>query len=300
MNIYEEVKKIYENGGNVSKFLREKLGLTYNNDKIIELTYDLQSGSYVEDVSTEESRLFKKRYTDEMAGIIHNVCPNIRSMLKGGTGECITLTGILKAYPNHIKHVHGFDMCWSRIGYGQKYLIDNHLEGINLCTGSLSEPPFKDNAFQMVVTSHSMEPNGGREKEILESLYRVSGQWLVLFEPSYQHASEDGKIRMEELGYVKNIHQVAEDLGYEVVDHFPLKNYLNPLNPTAVTIIKKNEEILDEPEYACPISLKPLVKTSDGYFSERAMCLYPEIMGLPCLKKENAIIASKYPVLFDS
>lgn len=297
MDIYEEVSEVYACGGNVSQFLRDKLGLSFNNDKTIELTYDLQSGSYVDAVSTVESHALKKRYTDEMASIIHSVCPNAFSMLKGGTGECITLTGVLKAYPTKIKYVHGFDMCWSRIGYGKQYLQDNHLEGVNLCTGTLSEPPFKNDAFQLVVTSHSMEPNGGREAEILQALYRVSGQWLVLFEPSHENATKEGKARMEELGYIKNIPQVAKQLGYNVIDHFPLKHALNPLNPTAVTIIKKDAVVLDKPEYACPNTQGELIKTDDGYFSKKAMCMYPEIMGMPCLKTSNGVIASKYPIL---
>lgn len=297
MDIYQEIKDVYASGKNVSRYLRDKLGLNYNNDKTIELTYDIQSGSYVDAVSTEESKQFKKKYTDEMAKIINGITPNIKSLLKGGTGECITLTGILNAFPFNIKHVYGFDMCWSRIGYGEKYLLDHNIDHVKLCTGTLSEPPFLENSFQVVVTSHSMEPNGGREDEILKALYRVAGEWLVLFEPSYMHANQEGKDRMDKLGYIKDIHERSKELGYNVISHYPLKHSLNPLNPTAVTIIKKESKVLDEPIFACPLTQTSLVKTSDGYFSEKGMCIYPEIMGLPCLKVSNGVIASKYLLL---
>ncbi len=295
MNDYIEISEVYKHGGNISQYLRDKFGLKYNNDKIIELTYDLQSGSYVDALKDEGNRLNKKQYTDEMAGIIQKNCPDIKSLLKGGTGECVTLVGILEALSGSIEYVHGFDMCWSRVAYGNEYLKKNGFRNVSLCTGTLTRPPFIENSFQVVMTSHSMEPNGGREKEILEALYKVTGEWLILFEPSYHHASDQGKSRMDKMGYVKDIPSHAKKLGYNIIAHYPLEFSLNKDNPTAVTIIRKKANVSEKPLYACPITGGNIKEYSDGYFSQLGLCMYPLIGGIPCLKESNGVIASKYP-----
>ena len=71
--------------------------------------------------------------------------------------------------------------------------------------GNMFHIPFADNSIDIVYTSHSMEPNGGREKEAMAELYRVAGKYLVLLEPSYELATDDGKQRMDRLGYVKGM-----------------------------------------------------------------------------------------------
>ena len=291
----EDIRKLYEDGVNNSKYLRDKFSKKYNDDHIIELTYDVQSGSYVDALKDKKNRDKKKQYTDEMAKIILEYCPHPKSILKGGTGECVTLKGILQGFKQPVQHVHGFDMCWSRVAYGRQYLKDNGFNDFRLTTGTLTSPPYIENSFEVVTTSHSMEPNGGRETEILQALYKVTGQWLILFEPNYECGNNEVKKRMDDLGYVKDIPQHAKKLGYEVVDHFQLEHYLNDKNPTAVTIIRKQSQVQETPTFACPVTGDVLTHTVDGYYSDKGMCMYPVLDGIPCLKQTNAIIASKYP-----
>ena len=40
---------------------------------------------------------------------------------------------------------------------------------------------------------------------LLRELFRVTKKKLVLFEPSYELNSEEGKVRMDRLGYIKDI-----------------------------------------------------------------------------------------------
>ena len=59
---------VYAQGGNVTKYLRDTLGEEQNNDSIIEIAYDLQSGSYVENF--ERNRSIVTRYIDEISDIL--------------------------------------------------------------------------------------------------------------------------------------------------------------------------------------------------------------------------------------
>lgn len=291
-----ELKALYEKGENISSFLRQSTGVTQNTDSIIELVYDLQSGSYVKGMKEQpEISALRWDYTGEVVDIIKQYCPAPKSFFKGGAGECVTLVPMLKHLACDIRHVRGLDMCWSRLAYGRDWLKVNNFDHVQLAMGTLSEIPFIDNAFDIVVTSHSMEPNGGREEEILKELYRISGNYLFLAEPCYEIASEEAKARMDRLGYVKNLEGTARRLGYKVVEKRTLNASMNPLNPTVVLVISKEAELANVPEYACPVSKQKLSHFNSCYYSNENLCAYPIIEGIPCLRKSAAIVASKLP-----
>ena len=73
--------------------------------------------------------------------------------------------------------------------------------------------PLLDNSIDIVYTSHSMEPNGGHEEELLAELYRVTNNYLILLEPAYEFASEEARARMRKHGYVTNLYETAKRLG---------------------------------------------------------------------------------------
>jgi uncharacterized protein YbaR (Trm112 family) len=75
----------------------------------------------------------------------------------------------------------------------------------------------------------------------------------------------------------------------------------NPLNPTALTIIRKDA---DRPAssfvLACPKFKTPLQKIGDMLFSSEALTVYPIIGDIPCLRIENGIFASKYQEIMET
>ena len=156
--------------------------------------------------------------------------------------------------------------------------------------------PYASDSIDVVYTSHSMEPNGGNEIPILKELYRVAGKYLILLEPGFEFASSEGQQRMQRLGYVKNIKQHCLELGYNVIRHdlFPLTS--REINPTAITIIKKelrSEQTESTPIMACPKYKTALHDMVDFMYSPEALTIYPKLLGIPCLRVENAIIATK-------
>ncbi|WJI24224.1 hypothetical protein MZ909_00695 [Thermosynechococcus sp. B0] len=102
-------------------------------------------------------------------------------------------------------------------------------------------------------------------------------------------------------GYCRNLKAYADTLGFEVIEHTLFPYCGNPLNPTAVTIIKKAEAIssrsatYDDQVLVCPKYKTELINIEGMLFSPEALVVYPIIGGIPCLRIENGIWASKYP-----
>ena len=97
-----------------------------------------------------------------------------------------------------------------------------------------------DNSFDIVFTHHAIEPNGGKEKQILSELYRVANKYLILVEPAYDLVDNDKiRRRMEEHGYIKNLYGSAKELGLNVITWQLYGNCISELNPPGLMIIKK-------------------------------------------------------------
>jgi uncharacterized protein YbaR (Trm112 family) len=70
----------------------------------------------------------------------------------------------------------------------------------------------------------------------------------------------------------------------------------NPLNPTALTMIRKLSENNPARQiFACPRFKTALQEMGGNLFSPEALSVYPVVAGVPCLRIENGIFASKYP-----
>lgn len=288
-----ELKKMYAQGENISALLRQELGINQNTQKIIEISYDMQTGSYIEAMKDENMAKHKEKYTEEIAKIIFSLCQPA-SLLEAGVGEATTLSGVLKHFKKEISS-YGFDLSWSRVAYAQKWLHTQGIANTILCSGDLFNIPFLDNSIDVVYTSHSIEPNGGNEEQILRELYRVAKKYLILLEPGYELSSEEAKQRMDYHGYCKNLKGISHSLGYEVLKHelFPYNS--NPLNPTVLTIISKQSDTeVTSDVFACPKFKTPLKKIGNTLYSPEALVAYPILGGIPCLRIENGIFASKY------
>jgi ubiquinone/menaquinone biosynthesis C-methylase UbiE len=294
MRTRRELRDLYKQGVNITQLLREERGLDRNSDEIIEIAYDLQSGSYVAAMENEGHAKYNKDYTSEIAKVILSLCKPT-SVLEAGVGEATTLSGVVRQLGGDAD-CFGFDLSWSRVACASRWLQRQGVLGAKLCTGNLFHIPFADDSVDLVYTSHSIEPNGGNEERIIRELFRVARRYLILLEPGYELASDEAKKRMDSHGYCKNLSGVAESCGYDVLEHRLFPFVSNPLNPTAITIIKKTvgEKALPEHLFACPLHKTRLEEIGGVLFSREALVAYPVIGGIPCLRIENGVVASKF------
>lgn len=167
-----------------------------------------------------------------------------------------------------------------------------------LSVASLFEMPYADDSFDVVYTSHTIEPNGGQERAALVELARVTSGTLLLLEPSWQLANAEGRARMERLGYVRDLPGHAEALGLRVVRHEAFPFVVNPLNPTALTVIEKRAKAPSvAPRWACPRYGEPLEDRGDALVSPGSLRAYPKLAGVPCLRREHGVLASAWDAL---
>jgi hypothetical protein len=288
-----EIKEVYSKGKNLQQFMKEMINSEQNTPESILISYDFQAGTYIRNTQIIDD--YENEYANKIVSYFKQ-CGQFSSMLEVGVGEATILFRNLEKLHRRLK-VYGFDISWSRIKYAQKYLKSKNINNVNLFVGDLFNIPLQDNSIDIVYTSHSLEPNGGKEEEALKELYRVAKRYLCLFEPFYELGNIESKNHIEKHGYVKNLSQTARKLGYEIVEDLILFND-NPLssNNTGLLLIKKNDvrNASLECPYACPISKMPLSLIRSNYYCKDSLLLYPVVDEVPCLLPASAIIATHY------
>lgn len=235
MSFRRLAKRAFADGRNVAATLRKYVGTEINTPEIIQAAYDVQAGTYVH--FTKKNRDFVEAYSAQLAALLDKQLLPGYVLLDAGTGEMTTLVHMLSALETRLAKVYACDISERRLQVGRAYAGD-HLPGkIEAFKAELSQIPMPDNSVDVVTTNHAIEPNGGREQKILAELFRIARRKLVLFEPCFEIASDEGKQRMNTHGYVRDIAGHAERLGGKLEYFAPLQTFINPLNPTACFVI---------------------------------------------------------------
>jgi len=287
----------YRNGQNVMATLRGLCGENANTEDIVEIAYDLQSGSYAKYVAGNAD--YWRAYCAEIGAVLGPFAAPGSRVLDVGTGEMTTLAGVAaSAFPDKCD-LFACDISFSRIKHGRAFVARNLRAGLRdrleSFVGNLFRLPFQDASIDVVWTSHALEPNGGRELDALSELFRIARGHVVLCEPSYENNSAEGRARMEALGYVRDLPGWIEKAGGELLDVIAFKNVANPLNPTHAYVCGVPGAVgrpSPESPWGCPATRQGLVKKSDCFFSPASKLAYPIIGGIPILREEAAVLAS--------
>ena len=171
---------------------------------------------------------------------------------------------------------------------------------LKIFTGDFKEIPLKDKSIDITTSSHALEPNGNIINDIITELFRVTKRKLILFEPCYEINSEEGKRRMDRLGYIKNLDHVVNKLGGELNEKIVIKNINNPLNPTVGYVITppvlssifSQEYTNDRELLSVPGTNFSLKEIDNFYYSYETGLCYPILKSIPILKSSSAILAS--------
>lgn len=288
------VKAAYARGENAMEFLRKAAGDSRNSVVSTLLAYDLQAGTYVAHARANPER--GQLWCTQLSRILQPYIAGRSSILEVGCGEATTLADVLKSLKSAPKHALGFDISWSRCAEGLAWLKENQVDA-RLFVADLFEIPLEDSSVDVVYTSHSIEPNGGREAQAIEELLRVARHAVVLVEPIYELASPAAQARMTHHGYVRGLKETAERLGAVIKDYRLLEYIENPLNPSGVLVLEKNNppayDPLLAPAWRCPLTTTPLTDIGDAFFSKDSGLAYPVLRGVPLLTKAHGVVASK-------
>lgn len=289
------IKSIYEQGQNLTQWMRQKSQADVNTVEYISIAYDFQAGTYIKGFLDDPKK--QEIIVSELAETLKSVQAVGGSILEAGVGEATTLHCLINLLGvSGFSDIYGFDVSWSRVKFAQRFAEQNNIDGAQFFLGDLCSIPLRNDSINVVYTNQAIEPNTGREEEILAELYRVARNYIVLREPCYELASPEAKERMIQHGYITKLHQTCLDMGLNIVSYKQCRYYPNPLNPLAITVIEKNREMdggAIQP-FACPVSKTALNRYNDVYYSPKSMLTYPIIMGVPCLLEKHAVIATQF------
>lgn len=290
-----EARRLYRNGINVMEHIRRHHGRSVTLSTMIELSYEAQAGSYVDALRDPAFAALKDQYAAAIASVLAGVSGD-GAVLEAGVGEATTLSGVARRLGPQRRY-HGFDISWSRLIYARAWLERDGGASAALCAADLVNVPYVDDAFDIVYTSHSIEPNGGQERVILAELLRLSRRALVLVEPAYEFAGPEARARMDRLGYCRDLAEHLHALGATIEIHRPFDISVNPLNPTGLIIARKPSSDRKAPEagqsvYRCPITHTPLLEEPSMFASFEGLLCYPVLRGIPCLRSQDAMTAA--------
>jgi ubiquinone/menaquinone biosynthesis C-methylase UbiE len=290
----QKIKKLYDQNQNLTGYFKTTQNKDSLNSQEIELIYDLQSGIYSRNYENNKiHREYKDRFTDEIIEHINNLNFKFDSILEAGIGEGTTFVNVIQKLDIPKLKSFGLDISWSRLSYANKFLKKHSIKNTKLVTGLLENLPFLENSIDIVFTAHSIEPNGGKEKEILKELFRVTKNYLILLEPSYEFGNDEQKERMDKLSYARNLSKYCKELGYKIVKHELLKNHSVENNKTEIIIIEKSTKKTKTKDFlACPETKTKLFKNKNFYYSAESFYSYPILENIICLNSKNKILST--------
>lgn len=289
-----DLKKLYLEGRNITEFLKEADSQNTNTPEIIEIAYDFQAGSYIS--LCQQDPEFSSRYATVLVDHLRPWISTDDHILDVGTGEMTTFGPVM----SQLDYASSFacDLSLSRMLAGRQWLQRHfpHVhDSLQPFVADLAALPFIDAAVDVTWSSHALEPNHGREKLLITELLRVTRKVLILFEPHYESACNEGKQRMQRLGYIRNLEETIADCGGELIEFVKLPMAANTLNHTHCYVVKPNIRDgfvispIPKPPFVCPRGMDPLDMKANGcILSSTGLLAYPLVSGIPLLRSHLA------------
>lgn len=166
----DDLRRAYARGENIIELLNADTKSTANSFEAIQTSYDLQAGSYTTLAASEGGAAGKRAFAEALAPHIGG--PGFVSLLDAGVGEATSLVPVLELIDQDLD-VLAFDSSVSRLMWARRNL-SRISHQTRLFAANTAQIPLPDRSVDVVLSVHSVEPNGGREAEILRELLRVT------------------------------------------------------------------------------------------------------------------------------
>jgi len=297
-HLIPELSDVFKRGDNVMEAAADAIGTGVNRPDVIDFAYDLQAGSYTA-LAVANPQLLEERAALR-ANLILPLLGDISSpptILDAGSGESTMLVALAKHLAQLDPRFYGIDLSFSRVRVGRQW-AENHLPLLQeprLAVADMASIPLATNAVDLVYTNSALEPNSGREGELISELVRVSRDWIVLFEPLYELADPVMRAWMDRHKFVRNL--ISTTSKYATVVHYGLldEGHLYP-RPRGFIVARKADNGSTRPRHPVPawtdpVSQGPLVEVAGGLFSSDLGVAYPVLDQVPILKRQFGIFA---------
>lgn len=273
-----KINQLYENGENISKYLYKESDLSQ--DKIIEISYDCQSGNYTNTDKNTDTKSGWENYSKKTYDFINNLNLDNFTLLEIGVGEGNFFYRVCNNLNNNFK-AFGLDISLARLLYCEKLCHTNIKDkDFNLLCANFLKIPLKDNSIDFIISCHALEPNLGSEEKILKELYRVSSKYIILQEPQDCFGEEQSK-RMKELKYIDNLISICKKLNYEVILDEKNECFFNKLNKSKFIVIKKDKSVTPNNVKYVSSTKKDLIFHLNNYYDIDNNQIYPIINNIP-------------------
>lgn len=299
-----EAKIAYQNGENIISWAKTRLGNDVNTSSIIQLSYDLQSGSYLE--HERQNPLLWESRMKELAGFYGPFFGQVRTVLDVGSGETNTFRALMSRVAGAAQFEQfASDASWSRLAVGRasanQDLLHEGPGALRVFTADTGHLPLRTKSIDVIMTDHSLEPNGGRLKPLLLEIFRVAREFCMFTEPLDSLQETAGLARMKRHGYIESLEESIVELGGNIVARKVVENNWNDLNRAVSLVVEppSNGSDLQPLEYTVepftvPRTDYPLVRAGGGFFSQDCSVWFPVLMGIPIFDWGSAVIASKF------
>jgi ubiquinone/menaquinone biosynthesis C-methylase UbiE len=211
-------------------FLYTRATHRMSEDKVKE-GYNREAGKYIYEINNiyhKQALMRFKQYKEVLSRY------NFNSLLDVGAGEFTTISYLAKKFGKN-KRYAGLELANKKVELGKEYCKKNGVK-VEAYTGTATKLPFKDNEFDIVMTSHCLEQMPFTYKKAIDEMLRVTNKVLILFEPSAKYGSFYQKYRMFCLNYALGI---SNYLKYDDIYGLDIKDS----NRTFVHIFEKQMNI---------------------------------------------------------
>ena len=279
---FVSLKEAYAQGQNLTQIIAN-WGIAIDFE-VISFVYELQAGTYTLAAKLDSTIL--NSFTKEISSVMRKYLSNDAVILDCGTGESNTFIPILQQL--NLREGIGIDSSTSRLTWAKQNAVESGIT-LKLAVADLGSLPLLDNSVDAVLTVHALEPNGGREYELITELGRVTKRFLFLTEPDFENATPEQQSRMDRLHYIRNLDQAIKHCDFEIVEKIPVRNNANTLNSASIIVVdthKNIEATSDAFSWADPIFGLPLNHYEDGLINSIGLW-YPSLREIRLLRESD-------------